>query len=146
MNVSPIKCSYILLLLGVEILRLSDRKSSGKRMQAGASTRLLYWPIVAPTKRLGVCILDRFISLHNTRTCKVPLSTFSSLWPLLKMSAQTEGLCLRYPENLGLHPTMTHEMAANLLIRALSLSQTTPFHWGYIDRPQGMFSSIGICA
>jgi len=51
------------------------------------------------------------------------------------MTQTTEGLCLRYPENLGLHATLTHEMAANLLVRALSLSQTTPFHWGYIDRP-----------
>ncbi|TCD59780.1 hypothetical protein EIP91_011473 [Steccherinum ochraceum] len=51
------------------------------------------------------------------------------------MSSSTEGLCLRYPENLGAHPTFTPEMAANMLVRATNLSQTTPFNWGYIDRP-----------
>ncbi|EKM49832.1 uncharacterized protein PHACADRAFT_33381 [Phanerochaete carnosa HHB-10118-sp] len=46
-----------------------------------------------------------------------------------------DGACLRYPENLPPHPNLTHEMAAQMLLRATGLSQTVPFQWGYIDRP-----------
>lgn len=46
-----------------------------------------------------------------------------------------EGACLKYPENLPPHPNLTHEMAAQMLLRATGLAQTVPFQWGYIDRP-----------
>ncbi|TBU25121.1 hypothetical protein BD311DRAFT_809500 [Dichomitus squalens] len=49
--------------------------------------------------------------------------------------AQTEGLCLKYPEPLGPHPQITHEAAVHMLQRAIQLSQHTPFAWGYIDKP-----------
>ncbi|GBE85421.1 predicted protein [Sparassis crispa] len=51
------------------------------------------------------------------------------------MSLHQDGPCLRYPENLGLHPTITHEVAVSMLLRATQLAQTTPFTWGYIDKP-----------
>ena len=51
--------------------------------------------------------------------------------------AQAEGLCLRYPEPLGLHAQISHENAVNMLLRAIQLSQHTPFVWGYIDKPNG---------
>lgn len=50
---------------------------------------------------------------------------------------QTDGLCLKYPSDLGLHPSVNLEMALTMLNRALQLSNTTPFHWGYIDKPKG---------
>ncbi|KAH7885073.1 hypothetical protein F5I97DRAFT_1937372 [Phlebopus sp. FC_14] len=43
--------------------------------------------------------------------------------------------CLRYPENLGLHANVTIENATSMLLRATQLSQTTPYQWGYIDKP-----------
>ncbi|KAI0738895.1 hypothetical protein C8Q80DRAFT_1202637 [Daedaleopsis nitida] len=53
----------------------------------------------------------------------------------LPAQAQAEGLCLRLPDPLGPQPQLNHETAVGLLLRAINLSQTTPFVWGYIDRP-----------
>ncbi|KAF5382783.1 hypothetical protein D9615_002756 [Tricholomella constricta] len=49
--------------------------------------------------------------------------------------AQAEGLCLRYPENLGLHREVTYESALNMLLRAMSMANTVPFGWGFVDKP-----------
>ena len=51
--------------------------------------------------------------------------------------AQMEGLCLRHPQDLGVQQTVTHEMAVNMLSRAHTLAQNTPFSWTYIDKPPG---------
>ncbi|KAI0365351.1 hypothetical protein BV20DRAFT_766440 [Pilatotrama ljubarskyi] len=48
---------------------------------------------------------------------------------------QAEGLCLRFPDPLGQHAQVTHETAAQMLLRATQLAQHTPFTWGYIDKP-----------
>lgn len=45
--------------------------------------------------------------------------------------------CLRFPENLGLHPNVTVEAAANMLARAAQLSLTIPYSWTFIDKPVG---------
>ncbi|KAI0629799.1 hypothetical protein C8Q77DRAFT_267537 [Trametes polyzona] len=50
-------------------------------------------------------------------------------------AAQAEGLCLRYPDPLGSHAQITHETAAQMLLRATQLAQHTPFVWSYIDKP-----------
>ncbi|KAF9454857.1 hypothetical protein P691DRAFT_655442 [Macrolepiota fuliginosa MF-IS2] len=49
--------------------------------------------------------------------------------------AQSEGLCLRYPESAGMHREITLEAAVNMLVRAAQVAQTVPFTWGYIDKP-----------
>ncbi|KAF8073561.1 hypothetical protein FPV67DRAFT_752959 [Lyophyllum atratum] len=49
--------------------------------------------------------------------------------------AQAEGLCLRYPENLGLHREVNYESAVNMLTRAMSMANTVPFGWGFVDKP-----------
>lgn len=46
--------------------------------------------------------------------------------------------CLRFPENIGLHPNVTVEAAANMLARAAQLSLTVPYSWTFIDKPVGM--------
>ena len=46
-----------------------------------------------------------------------------------------EGLCLRYPDNLGQHANITYEMAVSMLLKAAVAAQTMPFQWGWIDRP-----------
>lgn len=51
--------------------------------------------------------------------------------------AQQEGLCLRFPENLGLHREISYENAAAMLLRAVSMSQNVPFAWGFVDKPVG---------
>jgi hypothetical protein len=51
---------------------------------------------------------------------------------------QAEGLCLRYPDKLGQHATINYETAANMLLRAITLSQQVPFVWGFIDKPAGL--------
>ncbi|KIK91962.1 hypothetical protein PAXRUDRAFT_830405 [Paxillus rubicundulus Ve08.2h10] len=43
--------------------------------------------------------------------------------------------CLRYPENIGLHPNVTIEVAANMLGRAAQLSLNVPYSWTFIDKP-----------
>ena len=53
--------------------------------------------------------------------------------------AQADGLCLRYPDSLGQHPTIDFTTAAQMLLRAIQLSQHTPFQWGYIDKPGGTY-------
>ena len=58
--------------------------------------------------------------------------------------AQAEGLCLKYPEPLGPHPQITQETAVHMLQRAIQLSQHTPFAWGYIDKPLGMWEPAHI--
>jgi len=55
--------------------------------------------------------------------------------------AQSEGLCLRYPESAGLHREISLENAVNMLGRAAQVAQTVPFTWGYIDKPNGKHSS-----
>lgn len=50
---------------------------------------------------------------------------------------QQEGICLRFPENLGLHREISYENAANMLLRAVNMAQTIPFAWGYVDKPVG---------
>ena len=52
--------------------------------------------------------------------------------------AQYEGYLLRYPESLGIHAQITYDNAISMLLRAVQLSQHTPFAWGYIDKPTGM--------
>lgn len=51
--------------------------------------------------------------------------------------AQAEGLCLRFPNNLGIHREVNYEHAVEMLIRAVPTSQNTPFVWGFIDKPAG---------
>ena len=51
--------------------------------------------------------------------------------------AQAEGLCLRFPNNLGNHREINYEHAVEMLIRAVPTSQNTPFIWGFIDKPAG---------
>ncbi|KAI0793053.1 hypothetical protein BC629DRAFT_1592965 [Irpex lacteus] len=49
--------------------------------------------------------------------------------------AQAEGVCLKYPEDLGIQPNFSQELACSMLLRATSLSTQVPFQWTYIDRP-----------
>ena len=51
--------------------------------------------------------------------------------------AQAEGLCLRFPENLGLHREISYETAVNMLLRATAMAQTVAFGWGFVDKPPG---------
>ena len=51
--------------------------------------------------------------------------------------AQAEGLCLRYPDNLGVHQSVNYEQAVSMLQRAVKMSAQMPYSWGYIDKPLG---------
>lgn len=51
--------------------------------------------------------------------------------------AQAEGLCLCYPENLGIHPHISYESAMSMLVKAPQMASSLPFTWQFIDRPQG---------
>ena len=59
--------------------------------------------------------------------------------------AQAEGLCLRYPENLGLHRDVTYDSAVNMLLRAMSMAQAVPFAWGFLDKPPGWLTRTYPC-
>jgi hypothetical protein len=48
-----------------------------------------------------------------------------------------DDLVLRYPENFGLHHSVTTEIAGNMLLRAIPLSSQVPYVWSYIDKPAG---------
>ncbi|KAJ7156869.1 hypothetical protein C8R43DRAFT_997483 [Mycena crocata] len=49
--------------------------------------------------------------------------------------AQAEGLCLRFPENLGMHRELTIENAVILLMRGMQSSGNIPYSWGFVDKP-----------
>ncbi|KAJ7780336.1 hypothetical protein DFH07DRAFT_794664 [Mycena maculata] len=49
--------------------------------------------------------------------------------------AQAEGLCLRFPEPLGIHRDLNMENAVILLLRGTQASATTPYSWGFVDKP-----------
>jgi hypothetical protein len=48
-----------------------------------------------------------------------------------------DGLCLRFSGEIAPNPSLTVEMATNILLRGTQAASTVPFIWGYIDRPQG---------
>ncbi|KAJ6581069.1 hypothetical protein B0H19DRAFT_1113509 [Mycena capillaripes] len=51
--------------------------------------------------------------------------------------AQAEGLCLRFPEPLGMHrDQLTIDHATMLLIRGTQSAMNVPFSWGFVDKPQ----------
>lgn len=58
--------------------------------------------------------------------------------------AQAEGLCLRFPEPLGIHQSLNYDGAVTMLLRAIPLSHQTPYAWSFIDKPQGQ--SCIVCA
>ncbi|KAJ7493312.1 hypothetical protein B0H11DRAFT_2005846 [Mycena galericulata] len=49
--------------------------------------------------------------------------------------AQAEGLCLRYPENLGMHRELSVENAVVSLVRGTQSSMNIPYTWGFVDKP-----------
>ncbi|KZT22804.1 hypothetical protein NEOLEDRAFT_1180554 [Neolentinus lepideus HHB14362 ss-1] len=49
---------------------------------------------------------------------------------------QAEGACLRYPEPLGTHQSLSMETVLSMLLKAIPLTQQVPFVWGWIDKPQ----------
>lgn len=55
-------------------------------------------------------------------------------------SLQAEGLCLRFPENLPPHASLSHEVAVQMLGRAISLATQIAFQPSYIDKPPGATS------
>ena len=59
--------------------------------------------------------------------------------------AQAEGLCLRYPENLPLHREINYETAVNMLLRAMAMSTSVPFAWGFVDKPPGKVAFNSVC-
>ncbi|TFK74744.1 hypothetical protein BDN72DRAFT_868414 [Pluteus cervinus] len=52
-----------------------------------------------------------------------------------QFQGQNDGLCLRYPDNLGLHREISYETAVSMLLRGVQLSQAVPYVWGYVDKP-----------
>ncbi|KAH9960102.1 hypothetical protein BC827DRAFT_1297105 [Russula dissimulans] len=50
-------------------------------------------------------------------------------------SLQAEGLCLRFPENLPPHASLTHDVAVQMLGRAVTLATQIAFQPSYIDKP-----------
>jgi hypothetical protein len=50
---------------------------------------------------------------------------------------QVDGLCLRFPENLPPHSSLTHEVAVQMLVRAVSLATQIAFQPSYVDKPPG---------
>jgi hypothetical protein len=50
---------------------------------------------------------------------------------------QQDAPVLKYPEDFAPHPNISLETAANMLLRAIQTSQNLPYHWTYIDKPQG---------
>lgn len=87
---------------------------------------LMRWESVAPMTLLG-----------NTRTLTLAV--------IMSGNLQAEGLCLRFPENLPPHPTLTHEAAVQMLSRAVGLATQVAFQPSYIDKPLGADASLHPC-
>jgi predicted secreted hydrolase len=50
---------------------------------------------------------------------------------------QQDAPVLKYPEDFAPHPSISVETAASMLLRAIQTSQNFPYHWTFIDKPQG---------
>lgn len=59
----------------------------------------------------------------------------------MSSSLQAEGLCLRFPENLPPHASLTHDVAVQMLGRGVTLATQIAFQPSYIDKPPGASSS-----
>ena len=79
---------------------------------------LQYAKLAQSTKRVTVCV-------------SLPLFAMSFRQP------QNEGVCLRFPDDFPPHPTFSHEVAAQMLLRAIQLSMQVAFTWQFIDKPTG---------
>ena len=93
-------------------------------------------------KRKSICIDVWTKGTHQTRMHK-EFRTIRVIETMMSSPfgpAQSEGLCLRYPESAGLHREISLENAVNMLGRAAQVAQTVPFTWGYIDKPNGKHS------
>ncbi|KAJ3550883.1 hypothetical protein NMY22_g149 [Coprinellus aureogranulatus] len=62
----------------------------------------------------------------------------------LLQQAQQEGLCLNFPEPLGVHREVSLDTAVNTLVRAPATANNVPFQWRYIDKPNGQSVSYHI--
>lgn len=60
------------------------------------------------------------------------------------VQAQQEGLCLRFPEQLGPRPQLTYHDAFSLLFQGAQRAQAVPFSWMYIDKPVGLYRQLPI--
>ncbi|KAJ7777366.1 hypothetical protein B0H16DRAFT_1505248 [Mycena metata] len=55
----------------------------------------------------------------------------------MQQQAQAEGLCLRFPDNLGIHrEPLTVDNALSFLLRGTQSAMNVPFIWGFVDKPQ----------
>ena len=61
----------------------------------------------------------------------------------MSSNLQAEGLCLRFPENLPPHANLSHDVAVQMLGRAISLATQIAFQPSYIDKPPGAASPLG---
>ena len=67
--------------------------------------------------------------------------SFTQLKRTLHCCLQSE-LCLRFPENVGIHTQISDEQAIGLLNQAAEMAPRVPFAWSYIDKPPGMLRSF----
>ncbi|KAF9561307.1 hypothetical protein CPC08DRAFT_664416 [Agrocybe pediades] len=50
--------------------------------------------------------------------------------------AQSEGLCLRFPETIPVQQqALANDVVATFLVKGAGMAMTTPFAWSYIDKP-----------
>ena len=108
--------------------------SEGKRVRARA--------LLAPSLRASSHPLARPHGLRANAGRHRP--SFSVYGQPCKMAntLQAEGLCLRFPENLPPHANLTHEVAVQMLGRAVSLATQVAFQASYIDKPPASTCSL----
>lgn len=76
--------------------------------------------------------VEPFISFDEGDKLRLALAVMS-----MTANHQTDGLCLRFPENLPPHSSLTHEVAVQMLVRAVSLATQIAFQPSYVDKPPG---------
>lgn len=74
---------------------------------------------------------------QNNSLTSVPLGEGCFVTLNMAVNSRRPEYFLKFPQELGVHPQVTYEQAANLLLRAVQIAATTPFQVCYIDKPRG---------
>ncbi|THH16176.1 hypothetical protein EW146_g4421 [Bondarzewia mesenterica] len=82
-----------------------------------------------------------FISTSGALDTRIP-PDFLSTMSMSLQQLQAEGVCLRFPENLQPHASLSQIEAAQMLTRAIQLSTHVAYQWTYIDKPHVEFLSM----
>ena len=86
---------------------------------------------------LTVGVADPDVVVVVGELVRVAATCTATQLSLSAMSTGRQEVCLKFPENLGIHAQITYEQAVTMLSKAVQLATQIPFVWSHIDKPAG---------